>query len=39
MEHRSTVWGVAADGTGERLASVGDDQRLILWRHFEDDLP
>ncbi|CAN0296038.1 unnamed protein product [Ascophyllum nodosum] len=38
-EHTSTVWGVAVEGTGERLASAGDDQRLILWRHFQDNMP
>ena len=31
------VWGIAADGNGERLATVGGDRKLVLWRNFEDD--
>jgi cytosolic iron-sulfur protein assembly protein CIAO1 len=29
--HASTVWQVALDGEGKRLASVGDDGSLIVW--------
>ncbi|CAN0213034.1 unnamed protein product [Pylaiella littoralis] len=36
-DHTSTVWGIAADGTGERLATVGDDRKLVLWRNFPHD--
>ena len=31
------VWGIAADGNGERLATVGDDGKLVLWRNFQED--
>ncbi|CAN0543373.1 unnamed protein product, partial [Laminaria digitata] len=34
--HVSTVWGIAIEGTGDRLASGGDDKKLVVWRHFPD---
>ena len=34
--HASTVWGIAVEATGERLASVGDDKKLVVWRNFPD---
>lgn len=36
-EHASTVWSIAVEGTGERLASAGDDRKLIIWRHVQDE--
>ncbi|NWI88569.1 CIAO1 protein, partial [Pitta sordida] len=32
--HDSTVWAVAFDRDGERLASVSDDRTLRIWRRF-----
>ncbi|CAM9660728.1 unnamed protein product [Ectocarpus sp. 4 AP-2014] len=36
-DHTATVWGIAADGPGERLATVGGDEKLVLWRNFPDE--
>eukprot|EP00903_Cladosiphon_okamuranus_P012809 g11971.t1 len=36
-DHTATVWGIAANGNGGRLATVGDDRKLVLWKNFEDD--
>lgn len=30
--HSSTVWGVATDPSGSRLASVSDDKSVIIWQ-------
>lgn len=30
--HTSTVWGVAADPSGDRIASVSDDKSVIIWQ-------
>lgn len=30
--HGSTVWGVATDPQGSRIASVSDDKSVIIWQ-------
>lgn len=37
--HESTVWSVAFDETGSRLASVSDDQTMKIWREYKPDNP
>lgn len=32
LGHNSTVWGVATDPSGSRLASVSDDKSVIIWQ-------
>lgn len=33
--HESTVWSVAFDRGGERLASCSDDKTVRIWRRYE----
>jgi len=33
--HESTVWSVAFDRSGERLASCSDDKTVRIWRRYE----
>ncbi|NXN16405.1 CIAO1 protein, partial [Indicator maculatus] len=33
--HESTVWSVAFDGSGERLASCSDDRTLRVWQRYQ----
>ncbi|XP_064031567.1 probable cytosolic iron-sulfur protein assembly protein CIAO1 [Pogoniulus pusillus] len=33
--HESTVWSVAFDGSGERLASCSDDRTVRIWRRYQ----
>jgi len=35
--HKSTVWAIAFNGAGDRLASVGDDRVLKIWQHYSPD--
>lgn len=35
LGHTSTVWGVAFDGTGERLATCSDDRTVRIWQSYE----
>ena len=42
--HESTVWSVAFDGSGERLASCSDDKTVSIWQCYrpgneEGELP
>lgn len=33
--HESTVWSVAFDRSGERLASCSDDKTVRIWRRYK----
>lgn len=33
--HESTVWSVAFDGSGERLASCSDDKTVRIWQCYK----
>lgn len=33
--HESTVWSVAFDGSGERLASCSDDKTVRIWQRYK----
>ena len=33
--HESTVWKISFDGTGNRLASAGDDKMVKIWQAYQ----